>query len=334
MGYTTPAEFENAYKTLFKTFSTGKTKDLKWRKWQLKQLWWLVADNEEAFIQALKEDLNRPAFETSHADLLGMKMDILEHIENLEKWTADARPDAGFIFGKLGGARIRKEPLGVALIIGAWNFPLLLLMQPLIPAIAAGNCVMLKPSELATATEKLLVELVPKYLDQDAIRIVTGGPADTGRILEHRFNHIFFTGSSKVARFITAAAAKHLTPTVLELGGQGPAIVTASADVDLAAKSIALSKYQNAGQICLSTNHVFVDPKIHDEFVLRLEYWFDQFVGDAPDSFTHIVNERNYDRLTNMVEATSGKIVYSGKNDKKTRYMHPTVVIDITLKGK
>jgi len=263
--YTSAEQVEEGYTTLFRTFSTGRTKNLAWRKWQLKQCWWMMEDNEAEILSALKKDLNRHDFESHAADLLGMRQDILEHIKHLEEWAADSKPDAGFIFGTLGKATIRKEPLGVALIIGAWNFPFLLLLQPMLGAIAAGCCVMLKPSELALASQALLVDLIPRYLDTSAIRIVTGGPQETGKILELRFNHIFFTGSGVVAKYVTAAAAKHLTPTVLELGGQGPAIITKSANVDLAAKRVAYGKFLNAGQICLTVNHVFAEPEIYDQ---------------------------------------------------------------------
>lgn len=236
--------------------------------------------------------------------------------------------------GTLSKARIRKEPLGVALIIGAWNYPLHLLVSPMVAAISAGCCVMLKPSEMAVACQDLLVKLVPKYLDPTAIKIVTGGPAETATILEHKFNHIFFTGSSKVARYITAAAAKHLTPTVLELGGQGPAIVTASANVDLAAKRIALGKFLNAGQICLSINHVFVDPAVHDQFIQRLKHWFDVYRNETGDQMCRIINERNFDRLSSLLEKTDGKIFYGGKMDRAEKIMTPTVVTGVTVNGQ
>lgn len=237
----------------------------------------MVTENEDRILKALNQDLNRHDFESHASDILGMKMDIIDHIKHLEEWTADSKPDAGIIFGTLGKAKIRKEPLGVALIIGAWKFPILLLLQPMLGAIAAGCCVMLKPSELSIASQDLLVELIPKYLDPSAIRLVTGGPQETSKVLEKRFNHIFFTGSNKIARFITAAAAKHLTPTVLELGGQGPAIVTNTANIDLAAKRIAAAKFQNAGQICLTVNHIFAEPEIHDE-VSDIRRWVEDFI--------------------------------------------------------
>lgn len=152
---------------------------------------------------------------------------------------------------------------------------------------------MLKPSELATASQDLLVDIIPKYLDQDAIQVVTGAARETSTILERPFDHIFYTGSANIAKVIAAAAAKHLTPTVLELGGQNACFITASADINLAAKRIVFSKYLNAGQICLSGNHVFIDPSVHDEFVEKASYWIGQFMkGEGKDHAVHIVNER------------------------------------------
>lgn len=333
--YTSTEEFEVAYSTLFNTFKTGITKNLSWRKWQLKQCWWMIADNEAEILSALHEDLGRNDYESHSTDLLALKGDILDAIKNVEKWAKPSKPDAGFLFGTLGKARIRHEPLGVALIIGAWNFPFHLLLSPMVAAISAGCCVMMKPSEMTVACQDLIVKLVPKYLDPSTIRIATGGPGETAKILEHKFNHIFFTGSSKVARYITAAAAKNLTPTVLELGGQGPAVVTASANVDLAAKRIALGKFQNAGQICLSINHVFVDPSIHDKFVARLGFWFDTYLKgekSSSEQMTKIVNESNYDRLVSLLEKSEGQITYGGKRDRNQKFMAPTVVTGVTLR--
>lgn len=190
---------------------------------------------------------------------------------------------------------------------------------------------LLKPSELAMHSEKLLQELVPQYLDPLAIRIVTAGPAETGYILEKRFNQIFFTGSSRVARHITAAAAKHLTPTVLELGGQGPCIVAKSADIDLAARRITSAKFTNAGQICLTVNHVFAEPEIVDQLIERLSYWNDQYLSKGNDGMCRIVNERNFDRLMGLLEKTHGNVVYKGPQDREDKFIHPVIVKDVTL---
>ncbi len=235
----------------------------------------MVADNEEAIIRALRSDLNRHDLESYYLDIGGVKSDILHHIKNLETWTADEIPDAGFLFGTLCGARIRKEPLGVALILGTWNAPFVVTLAPMLAAIAAGCAVLVKPSEITLASQNSMAEILPMYLDQEAIQIATGGPKETGLIL---------------------------TPTVLELGGQAPCIVTRSADIDSAAKRIAYSKFFNSGQICLAANHVFVDPSVHDQFVERAKYWLDQFLkGDGKDQETRIVNERNYDRLVRLL---------------------------------
>ncbi|KAL6364087.1 hypothetical protein LRP88_03520 [Fusarium phalaenopsidis] len=328
--YASLQECKSAHAQLTDTFSTGKTKSLRWRKWQLKQFWWMLEDNQRAITDALAADLRRHEMESLTSDLLGLKTDILEHLEHLEEWVADEPvKSAGFIMRRLGKARVRKEPLGVVLVIGAWNFPFLLTLQPVIAAIAAGCCVLIKPSELSVASQDLMADLVSQYLDPEAIRLVTGGPQETTGLLELKFNHIFFTGSGKVARYVSAAAAKHLTPTVLELGGQGPAIVTSKADVELAAKCIAWAKFLNAGQICLSVNHVFVDPKIHDAFVQKLVYWTNKF--STSGHMCKIVNRRNFDRLAKLLGGSKGN-VHQVKVDQENSMMNPAVVTDVDMK--
>ena len=209
------------------------------------------------------------------------------------------------------------------------------MMSPVVAAVSAGCCVMLKPSEQAAAIQDLLVEIVPKYLDQSAIQIVTGAVRETTMILERRFDHIFYTGSPNVGKIVSAAAAKHLTPTVLELGGQSSCLVTSSADISLAAKRIVLSKYLNAGQICLAGNHVIVDPSVRDEFVEKASYWLGQFVKDeSKGQAFRVVNKRNYDRLVSLLNRTGGKIAYGGTNDPGSRYLSPTVISDVTMQGK
>ncbi|PPJ51545.1 hypothetical protein CBER1_08640 [Cercospora berteroae] len=328
--YTSQQDFKSAYDTLNATYATHKTKDIRWRKWQLKQLWWLIEENTEAIVKAFAADLNRTEAECRMFDVGGVKKDIKEALDNIDTWTKGQPVEgAGIIMGRFGGAYLRKEPLGVCLIIGAWNFPLVTLLGPVVPAIAAGNCIMMKPSELAGAVSSLLAELVPKYMDPSAIRVATGGAKETGFMLEHKWNHIFYTGGAKVGRIIASAAAKHLTPTVLELGGQAPAIVTKSANIDLAAKRIANFKLTNAGQICLNVNHVFVDPSIHDEFVSRLQSWFKEMLKD--DSWlAHIISDNHYTRVTDLLSRTNGKIAYGGEHVASTKFAHPAIITDVT----
>ena len=194
--YTSSDQVKEAHATLVNTFKSGKTKSLAWRKWQLKQIWWMIEDNEQRIINALHSDLHRDELESYLADIGAPKTDILLALDNVERWSADQIPDAGILFGTICKARIRQEPLGVALIMSAWNFPFLLIIQPLIAAITAGCCVMLKPSEVASACQNLIAEIVPKYLDNSAIHIVTGGVQETTRLLEFKFDMIFYTGSA------------------------------------------------------------------------------------------------------------------------------------------
>jgi aldehyde dehydrogenase (NAD+) len=333
--YTSPAEREAAYTILFKTFKSGKTKSLAWRKWQLKQLWWMLEDNEPAIFAALKSDLSRHGMETYMGDLMGIKHDLLDHLEHLEAWAADEYVgDAGFLFGTLGRARIRKEPLGVGLIIGAWNFPFMLLLQPMIGAISAGCCVMLKPSELAVASQNLLQDLIPRYLDQSAIRLVTGGPHETTAILKREFNHIFYTGSTQVGRIVAEAAAKHLVPTVLELGGQCPAIVTKSANIDLAAKRIMYSKVMNAGQVCLAVNHVFADPDIYGQLLQRMVHWSDAFAADGHAALPRLINQKHVNRMQYLKQWTRGTVSPGDRACDDIVCTVPRVVGSVSIGGE
>lgn len=194
----------------------------------------------------------------------------------------------------------------------------------------SGNCVVVKPSELASKTQDLLVEIVPKYLDSSAIKVVTGGAQEVGQLLELKWDSIFYTGGSKVGRIVSAAAAKHLTPTTLELGGQNPIIVTKSANIDLTAKRIANAKFLNAGQICINANHIFADPAVIDQFIARLIHWNKEFTKED-GSMASIVNDRHFDRISTLLKGTRGDVVYGGTTDRNKRYIHPTIVKDVKL---
>lgn len=331
--YESAEEIQTFHSTLVSTFRTGRTKDIAWRKWQLKQLWWLVEDNEQAILDAIKDDLNRSEVESYLTDLAGIRKDILYHLDNIDAWAADEKIGDSFIARRLGLARIRKEPLGLVLIIGAWNFPVLLVLQPLIAAITAGCCAVIKPSEITVACQNLLRDLVTQYLDPTAIRLVCAGVPETTKLLELPFNYIFFTGSANVGRHISAAAAIHLTPVTMELGGQSPAIIGQSADVERAAKCIAYSKFLNAGQICLTVNHVFVDPAVHDAFVDRLQYWNNQFLHGEQTITTAIVSRQHWDRLFSLLHQTKGTILCGAGGSDESRRMEPTVVVELDMNG-
>ena len=211
----------------------------------------MIEENKDRIVAALYQDLHRHRQETIISDCAMIQNDILQTLRNLDKWMQDEKPTKWDLVNFMGGTTIRKEPKGVVLIISAWNFPLLLLLQPMVAAIAAGCTMILKPSDMAQASQDLLMEIIPQYLDADGIRCVTAGPQEMQHILTQRFDHIFYTGSGNIGKIVYTEAAKNLTPVTMELGGQGPAIVTSAADIELSAKHIAATKFQNAGQVCL-----------------------------------------------------------------------------------
>ncbi|KAF1365576.1 aldehyde dehydrogenase [Lizonia empirigonia] len=331
MPFSTESDFDKAYQSVNTAFTNGITKDKKWRRQQLKRTWWMIEDNKDRIAKALYQDLHKHLQESDMADISAVQNDALDTLKHLDEWTRDEKPSRANLLNFLGGTTVRKEPLGVTLIIGAWNYPFVLLLTPMIAAIAAGCAIILKPSDMASACQDLLMEIVPRYLDEDAIRIISAGPSEMKRILEHRYDHIFYTGSPNIAKVVYAAAAKHLTPVTLELGGQGPSIVTPSANIDLTAKHIAATKFMNAGQICLNVNHVFVHRAVRDELVKKLCKYFDIFKDqkERPEYYTHIVNDRNFERLDRLLCNTKGKVIYGGERDRKTRYFGPTIITDV-----
>lgn len=209
----------------------------------------MLEDNKERIVEALHQDLHKHKLEALSVDVCGIQTACLQALNNLRSWASDDRPSRFNALNFFGGARVRKEPKGVALILSAWNYPFMELFEPMISAIAAGCTVVLKPSEVAIASQNLIKEIVADHLDQEAICVLTAGPQEMEYMLQKRWDHIFFTGSTAVGTLIYEKAARHLTSVTLELGGQSPAIVTAKADVDLAAKRIAAAKFMNAGQV-------------------------------------------------------------------------------------
>ncbi|KAL0942941.1 aldehyde dehydrogenase 3b1 [Colletotrichum truncatum] len=328
----TSEKFDAIYKQLRSTFLTGKTKSIQWRKWQLKQLYWLLDENEDALLTSLANDLHRSKFESLLTDINDAKNAILEAVSEVETWAqGNAPPKAGIVYGTFGKAWIRKEPRGLVLIIGAWNFPISTLINVAIAAIAAGNAVILKPSEMASHTEKLLSELVPRYMDTLAVALIRATPAKMSFILDHKFDFIFYTGSTRVGRIIASAAAKHITPVALELGGQAPGIVTKHADLDLVAKRIVNAKLSNLGQVCICVNHVFAHPEIYDQFTARVEYWAKKLLESGTATLCRIINEKHFDRLQGLIQKTEGKVVFSGDHVREDKLIYPTIVTNVKM---
>jgi aldehyde dehydrogenase (NAD+) len=236
-------------------------------------------------------------------------------------------------------AFVQPEPLGVALVIAPWNYPIQLLVEPIAAAVAAGNCVVGKPSELAPACSAALARLFPHYVDSDAVTIVEGGVDETTALLAQRWDHIFFTGSTAVGRVVAEAAAKHLTPTTLELGGKSPTYVHTSANLDVAARRIAWGKFLNAGQTCIAPDYVLVDREIRDALVDRLAAQINEFYGSDPQqssSYGRIVNVRHVDRLATLLAdgAGAGTIVHGGRVERTDRFVSPTIMVDPALDSR
>ena len=307
------------------TYATGRTRDVAWRKRQLQALERLMTENEPAIAEALAQDLGRKPFEAWLADIASTAAEAADAAKNVGKWTK--RKHRLLEKAQLPGrAWVEYEPFGAVLVIGAWNFPFALTLGPAVGAIAAGNTVVLKPSEVSPASSALMAELVPKYLDSDAIVVIEGDGAVSQELIAQGFDKLCFTGGTEIGRRVYEGAAKHLTPVTLELGGKSPVIVAADADVAVAAKRIAWTKLLNSGQTCIAPDYVIADASIRDELVTKIGEAVATF--EAGSSGKRIVNERHFDRLTAALAATTGTIAVGGGSNAATIEIQPTVVVD------
>ncbi|MGB2920542.1 MAG: aldehyde dehydrogenase family protein [Mycobacterium sp.] len=311
---------------LRQTFATGRTRSVEWRKQQLRGLERLMTENEAAIADALDKDLGRSPFEAWLADVASTAGEAKTAAKNVGKWMK--RRHSLLELSQLPGRGwVEYEPYGTVLIIGAWNFPFALTLGPAVGAIAAGNTVVLKPSEVAPASSALMAELVPRYLDNDAIAVIEGDGAVSQELIAQGFDHLLFTGGTEVGRKVYEGAAPHLTPVTLELGGKSPVIVSADADVDVAAKRIAWTKLINSGQICIAPDYVLAEAPIRDRLVDKIREAVETFEGENAGG-KRIVNERHFDRLTTALAATKGTVAVGGGSDAAGLKIQPTVVVD------
>lgn len=311
---------------LHEVFATGRTKPLRWRLAQLAGIERLCREQEAAIAEALEHDLGRSAVEAWLGDIASTVAEAGYARRHLKKWMRRKRVSLP-LAQRPGRGWVQYDPLGVVLIIGPWNYPLYLSLGPLVAAVAAGNCAVIKPSELAPATSALLARLVPRYLDGDEIKVVEGDAQTTQDLLAQGFDHALFTGGTEVGRKIMAAAAPTLTPVTLELGGKSPVIVTADADLDVAARRIAWVKLMNSGQTCIAPDYVLVDRSVRDALVTKIVDTVKAFrAGESPS--LRIVNERQFDRLASLIATTSGRIVSGGGTDRARLRIEPTVIVD------
>ena len=312
-------------------FDSGRTRPLSWRRAQLDGMRKLLEDNSEQLLAALAADLGKPAAEGWVTDI-GFTIGEIKLLQkNLRKWTRPERVSTPIV--ALPGSSHRvAEPLGVVAIISPWNYPIQLLLSPAAGAIAAGNSVVLKPSEIAPHTSTVITELIHRYLDPDAVQVIEGGVAETTELLAQKFDHIFYTGNGRIGRVVMEAAAKHLTPVTLELGGKSPTIVDATANLRVAARRIAWGKFLNAGQTCIAPDYLLVDKKVASAFVGELRVAIKEFYGDDPKQsgdYARIVNSHHFNRLASMLN--SGSAVIGGETDANTKYIAPTVLADVNI---
>ena len=311
-------------------FDSGKTRPLAWRKAQLVAMIKMLEENADEFSAALKQDLGRGTEEAWLYDIGFSITEIELIIKNLKKWTEPRKVSTPLVSMPGSSHRI-PQPLGVVLVIAPWNYPIQLLMIPVAGAIAAGNAVVMKPSEVSSATSAVLGKLVPQYFDKDAIAIVEGAVPETTQLLAEKFDHIFYTGNGTVGRVVMRAAAENLTPVTLELGGKSPTIVDKSANLAVAGRRIAWAKYVNAGQTCVAPDYVLAHADVADKLVEEIRKSVKDFYGADPQQsgdFARISSPRHFSRLKAML--TSGKIAIGGESDERQRYIAPTVLVDVT----
>jgi aldehyde dehydrogenase (NAD+) len=311
---------------LRETFASGRTRSLEWRRTQLCALERMMCENEPKIAAALESDLDRKPFEAWLADAATTAAEAQYSAKHVKKWMR--RKHRLLELAQLPGRGwVEYEPYGTVLIIGAWNYPFALTLGPAVGAISAGNTMVLKPSEIASASSALMAELVPRYLDTEAIAVIEGDAAVSQELLAQGFDRVMFTGGTEIGRKVYEAAAPHLTPVTLELGGKSPVIVAADADVDVAAKRIAWMKLINSGQTCIAPDYVLVDAKIRDELVSKIGEAITKFRSDQA-SGCRIVNQRQFDRLTDCLANTKGKVAVGGTSDASALRLQPTVVVD------
>jgi aldehyde dehydrogenase (NAD+) len=322
-------DFNDLFANLTATFDSGKTQDLAWRRTQLKAITRMMNERESELFAALHADLGKCAMESFTTETSYVSADAAYSLKNLRRWARNKRVSTPIV-GQPGKSWVQPEPLGVVLIISAWNYPLQLSLAGMSAAIAAGNCVIIKPSELAPATSALLARLVPEYLDPDCVKVVEGAVPETTALLDLPFDHILYTGGGTVGRVVMAAAAKHLTPVTLELGGKSPCIVLADANLEATANRIAWGKFTNAGQTCIAPDYVLTDADTEALLLPLIEKSIREMFGDDPqtsDSYGRMVNDRHFGRVSDFI--ASGHTAIGGQCDAKDRYIAPTVLTDI-----
>ncbi|KAF9424722.1 hypothetical protein HW555_000023 [Spodoptera exigua] len=317
-------------------YNRGVTRPVKWRLQQLKNLLRMYEENQNAMIEALRKDLRRSKMESVMLEVAYLINDLKSIIHHLEDWVKPEKPEKGFV-NMLDDVVIYHDPYGVALVIGSWNYPLQLLLLPVSGAIAGGNAVIIKPSELATACAAFVAETVPKYLDNDAVIVIEGGPQETTELLKQKFDYIFFTGGTSIGKIVYEAAVKNLTPVTLELGGKSPVYIDNTADIMITTKRVLWGKFINAGQTCIAPDYILCTKETQDKFVAAakkiLQEWYGPDPQKSPD-FARIINSRHFSRLQALVDASKDKIAVGGSYDANDKFIELTILTNVVASDK
>lgn len=307
-------------------FDKGETLDVSFRIAQLKKLKSILKRHEDDILDAIEKDFNKPSFE-SYGTEVGILYSEIDHIlKNIRKWTKPERV-RGSLINFPSRSYIYHQPYGVSLVIGAWNYPVLLSLSPVLGSMAAGNCSIIKPSEITENSSGLLAEIINSNFDERYLKVIEGAAETTQELLAQPFDYIFFTGSKKVGKIIMQKAAEQLTPVTLELGGKSPAIVNSDADISIAARRIAWGKFLNAGQTCVAPDYVYVHKNIKEAFLKNLTEEISNFYGTDPQKspdYTRIINKEHFSRLKEYLD--NGSVVSGGNTDEDECYIEPTVL--------
>ncbi|MFF2503729.1 aldehyde dehydrogenase family protein [Streptomyces sp. NPDC058067] len=314
------------------TFATGRTRPLAWRREQLTRLRSLFTEHRGDIADALYADLRKPRADAFATEIDFPVREIDHTLHHLDGWLRPRPVSSGALAGLPDGstAGTQYDPLGTVLIIAPWNYPVQLLLVPLVGALAAGNTVVLKPSEVTPATSALMARLVPQYLDTRAVAVVEGGVPETTELLAQRWDHIFYAGNGTVGRIVMRAAAEHLTPVTLELGGKSPVFVDRDVDLARVAARLAAAKFRNAGQTCVAPDYVLTDPETAPALAAALGAAVEALFGPDPrssEAYGRIVNERHFDRVAALLG--SGTTAFGGQTDRADTYIAPTVLTGV-----
>ncbi|MTI67009.1 MAG: aldehyde dehydrogenase [Firmicutes bacterium] len=311
-------------------FEKDKTKDINFRIEKLNILKKAIIENEKEIMKALKKDLNKSPFESYETEI-GIILDEIKYtIKHISRWTKPKRVKTPLSLF-LSSSYIYPEPYGLVLIISPWNYPLQLALSPLIGSIAAGNCSIIKPSEYSPHTSKILDKIIRENFDDSYITVVKGGKEISEKLLDEKFDYIFFTGGVSVGKIVMKKASKYLTPVTLELGGKSPCIVEETANIDLAAKRIVWGKFLNAGQTCVAPDYLLVHKNIKNKLITKMEEYILKFYTKNPCSnkeYPKIINKKHFNRLLNLMK--SGNVISGGQYSDKTNHIAPTIIDGIT----